>query len=73
MYQNYCDTYKTKKAYIESFGSKMERGVSRGKRGSNCMIWKLVSLTYNSFIKACVLVGMYISAVYAKRIQTPHG
>lgn len=38
MYQNYCDTYKTKKAYIESFGSKMERGVSRGKRGSNCMI-----------------------------------
>jgi len=38
MYQKYCDTYKTKKAYIESFGSKMERGVSRGKRGSNCMI-----------------------------------
>lgn len=32
MYQKYCDTYKTKKAYIESFGSKMERGVSRGKR-----------------------------------------
>jgi hypothetical protein len=32
MYQNYCDTYKTKKAYIESFGSKMERGASRGKR-----------------------------------------
>ena len=70
MYQNYCDTYKTKKAYIESFGSKMERGVSRGKLYD---LWKLVSLTYNSFIKACVLVGMYISAVYAKRIQTPHG
>lgn len=70
MYQKYCDTYKTKKAYIESFGSKMERGVSRGKLYD---LWKLVSLTYNSFIKACVLVGMYISAVYAKRIQTPHG